>query len=217
MVLLQELPNEAFLLRIGKALGLGYHAFGLDKANGSERGLGILSNRPLTNSEVHLLKPHGHAVLTAEMGFDGSKLVVSSVHLARVRGMKQGQNGFEVTWGGFFKLLKAEFMNETPRSMAVAEMLQLPGLMGSEAAIIGGDFNTLPFSTAVRAMGRRYGDALWPSMDYFVGTYRMVDFPVKPRIDYIFYSEGIKVEAAGVIREGGGDHWPVWAVIDRKV
>ena len=66
-----------------------------------------------------------------------------------------------------------------------------------------GDFNTVPFSTAIRAMGRLYDDALRFTADYFTGTYTMVAFPVKPRIDYLFHSAGIEVLAASVLREGG--------------
>jgi endonuclease/exonuclease/phosphatase family metal-dependent hydrolase len=81
----------------------------------------------------------------------------------------------------------------------------VPALRRSDGVIIGGDFNTVPFSRAIRSMGRRYEDALWPSVDYFTGTYSMVKFPFKPRIDYIFHSGGMRVMAAGVIRDGGGD------------
>lgn len=103
--------------------------------------------------------------------------------------------------------------SETSRSMAVDEILKLPALIGSGEAIIGGDFNTVPFSTAIQGMGRRYEDALWPTVDYFTGTYTMAKFPFRPRIDYVFHSGGVRVLSAGVIRAGGGDHFPVWGEI----
>ncbi len=214
LVLLQEVPNEAFLKDMGKTLGLPHHAFGAYSANGVGYGLGMLSSRPLVNADVHLLEHNGHAVLTAEMAMDGQVLVLCSVHLERVRAVKKAKDGFEMSWKEGFRILKDEMISETPRSMAVAEMLGLSVLKGSEEVIIGGDFNTVPFSTAVRSMERRYKDVLWPSLEYFAGTYTMVKFPIKPRIDYIFCSEGVKVRSARVVRQGGGDHYPVWAELD---
>ena len=211
LVLLQEVPDEGFLLGIGRGLELEHHIFGVYTAGGGGYGLGILSSRELVNAEMHLLKPHGHAVLTAEMGVEGKRLLVCSVHLERVGEVEKGKGGFELSWGTAFQILRTEMVSETPRSMAVDEILKLPALMGPGETIIGGDFNTVPFSTAIRGMGRRYGDALWPTVDYFTGTYTMVKFPFRPRIDYIFHSGGVKVDSAGVIQAGGGDHLPVWA------
>ena len=210
LVLLQEVPDEAFLLRVGEDLGLRYHAFGAYNVSGKGYGLGILSRGALVNPEIHLLKPCGHAVLTAQTVVGERRLVVCSVHLQRVRAAAQKKDGFELSWGNAFGILKNELMSETPRSIAVEEILNLPVLNGSDEVIIGGDFNTVPFSTAVRRMERSFDDALWPTVDYFTGTYTKVNFPVAPRIDYIFCSGGVKARSAGVIRQSAGDHYPVW-------
>ena len=210
LVLLQEVPDEAFLLRVGEDLGLSYHAFGVYRVNGKGYGLGILSRSALANPEMRWLKPCGHAVLTAQMVVGKRRLVVCSVHLERVRAAAQKKNGFELSWANAFRILKTELMSDTPRSIAVEKILNLEELNGSEEVIIGGDFNTVPFSTAVRLMGQRYRDALWPTLDYFTGTYTKVNFPVTPRIDYLFCSGGVKVRSAEVIRKSEGDHYPVW-------
>ena len=210
LVLLQEVPDEASLVSIGGGLGLKYHVFGAYTAGGSGYGLGILSSRELVNSEMHLLRPNGHAILTAEMVMEGKRVLVCSVHLERVKAVEKKKDGFELPWGKAFQLLKTELISKTPRSMAVDEILSLPALKGPGETIIGGDFNAVPFSTAIRGMGRRYDDALWPTVDYFTGTYTMVKFPFRPRIDYLFHSGGVRVVSAGVIREGVGDHLPVW-------
>ena len=213
LVLLQEVPNEAFLLAVGARLGLGHHAFGAYTAGGSGYGLGILSKGPLVNKEMHLLKPNGHAVLMAGLEMGEKRVLVCSVHLERLKAVQKRKDGFYMSWGEAFRNLRAELTSETPRSLAVDQILGLVALKEKDEVIIGGDFNTVPFSKAIRGMGRRYADVLWPSMDYFTGTYMMVKFPVKPRIDYIFHSEGLSVRSAGVIKEGAGDHWPVWAKI----
>lgn len=41
--------------------------------------------------------------------------------------------------------------------------------------------------------------------------YKDLGFPLKPRIDDIFHSQGISAEQSGIIRSGPGDHYPVWA------
>ncbi len=63
-------------------------------------------------------------------------------------------------------------------------------------------------------MGKSYADALWFKTDYLTATYREVSFPVKPRIDYIFHSGEMTCRSASVIKQGGGDHYPVRAVLD---
>jgi len=213
LLLLQEVPDEAFALRIAGKLRLPYHAFGAYSANGSGYGLAVLSSRPLVNPAMHLLKPYGHSVLTAEMRSEKNRVLVCSAHLERVRTVKQNKEGFELPWEKAFQILKTELTNETPRSHAVEEILLLLALRRSEETIIGGDFNTVPFSTAIRGMERVYSDALWLTTDYFTGTYIKVGFFLKPRIDYIFHSVGMKVREASVIRQGAGDHYPVWAVL----
>jgi len=80
--------------------------------------------------------------------------------------------------------------------------------------IIAGDFNTIPFSKAIRKMGKKYNDALWPSFDYLTGSYNKLSLPIKPRIDYIFHSQGLERITASVIKESAGDHYPVRAVFD---
>ena len=154
LVLLQEVPDEAFLLSLGERLGLRHHAFGSYTSGGGGYGLGLLSERPLLNSDMHLLRPNGHAVLMAEMGMDGKRVLVCSVHLERVKSLEKKKDGFHLPWEQAFQILKTELISETPRSMAVDEILSLVALKEKDEVIIGGDFNTVPFSTAIRGMGR---------------------------------------------------------------
>lgn len=232
VVLLQEVPDEAFVVGMGRLLKLPYHVFGGYQANGVGYGLAILSATPLSNSTVHLLRPDGHAALMAEMSHEDQEVLVCSVHLARVQGLKYGGKGFELGWKEAFDLMVRELTAETPRSAAVSKVLEfVEGRMG-RGVIVGGDFNTVPFSTAVRAMEkgqrsdvrgrmseircRRFEDALWLKADYLGATYRAVMFPVKPRIDYIFHSPNLRCSDASVIRDGPGDHYPVRAVLDTE-
>jgi endonuclease/exonuclease/phosphatase (EEP) superfamily protein YafD len=78
--------------------------------------------------------------------------------------------------------------------------------------IIGGDFNTFPLSKSTRKMTKIFNDALWPTACYFTGTYTELDYPFRPRIDFIFHSPAIRRYRADVIKKGPSDHYPVKAI-----
>jgi endonuclease/exonuclease/phosphatase family metal-dependent hydrolase len=65
-------------------------------------------------------------------------------------------------------------------------------------------------------MTAAYDDCLWPSLNYLTASYPKLTFPVKPRIDYIFHSPNLVCNAAAVIKNSAGDHYPVWAEIKIK-
>jgi len=98
LVLVQEVPDEAFLLAIGERLGLRHHAFGAYTAGGSGYGLGLLSERPLLNSEMHLLKPNGHAVLMAEMRSEKNRVLVCSAHLEWLNKREEDEWMIRMNW-----------------------------------------------------------------------------------------------------------------------
>jgi len=214
LLLLQEIPNEEMVEGIARSLGLGYHVYAGYRAQGKGYGLAIISSRPLVNVEMHYLKPYGHAALIAEMKQDEERVLVCSVHLERVRYLKKNKDGFQMSWKEALSLLRDEMTGETPRSGAVEELMALLNAHCSERVIVGGDFNTVPFSTAIRKMGKQYEDALWLRMDFLTASYKKVSFPIKPRIDYIFYSGEMRCRSASVIKQGGGDHYPVRAELD---
>ena len=124
------------------------------------------------------------------------------------------ETGIDLTIGTALRLLKNELVQETSRSRSVEELLSWVSAQNYEKIIIGGDFNTVPFSTAVRKMNGRFKDTLWPGLNYFAGSYNKLSLPIKPRIDYIFHSPGLKRITASVIKESAGDHYPVRAVFD---
>jgi len=214
LLLLQEIPNEEMVVNIARSLGLGYHVYAGYRAHGKGYGLAIISSRPLVNAGMHYLEPYGHAALIAEMKQNEERVLVCSIHLERVRCLKKEKDGFQMSWKEALSLLRGEMTGETPRSGAVEELVALLNAHRSERVIVGGDFNTVPFSTAIRKMGKCYEDALWLRTDYLTASYKKVSFPIKPRIDYIFYSGEMRCSSASVIKQGGGDHYPVRAVLD---
>jgi len=53
---------------------------------------------------------------------------------------------------------------ETTRGRSVDEYLEWIGSEGAEKVIIGGDFNTVFYSRAIRKMGAVFEDVLWHSL-----------------------------------------------------
>ena len=100
------------------------------------------------------------------------------------------------------------------RSRSVDELLAWVSTRPHKDVIIGGDFNTVPFSKSIRAMGKVYKDAMQSSTDYLTGTYKKSSLPVEPRIDFIFHSGNIRCREASVARDSAGDHYPVRAVLE---
>ncbi len=98
------------------------------------------------------------------------------------------------------------------RSRSVEELLTWVATHPHQDVIIGGDFNTVPLSKSIRAMGKVFKNTLGASSDYFTGTYMKSSLPIEPRIDYIFHSQDINCGDSSVIRDSAGDHYPVRAV-----
>ncbi len=138
------------------------------------------------------------------------------VLLQEVRGKNMAiafkDGGVEITWGDALKLLTREISKETVRSRSVVELLEWIGSRKTESVIIGGDFNTVIYSTAIRRMSAVFEDALWGFGDYFTGSYAKSTLPVDPRLDFLFHSPDMQCREASVIRKSAGDHYPVRAV-----
>ena len=214
LLILQEVHDENEACNIAKSLGLKYYVFNTYSLAKTGGGLAIISSNPLSNPAIHYIKACGHAVFAAEMMFNEKRFLVCSVHLEPVGPFERVNKKVQLSWKKAFSLLRTEITRETPRTRGVSEILAWIQSRQYARVIIGGDFNTVPFSTAIRRMGSQYDDALWPSLDYITGSYSKVSLPIKPRIDYIFHSPDIKCSSASVGKEGGGDHYPVRAVLD---
>ena len=216
LLILQEVHGEKEASGIAKKLGLGYLVYSNYTPAKAGDGLAIISRYPLSDPHIHYIKVCGHAWFSTEMVVKEEPFLVCSVHLERIRPLEfdKDKDRVELPWKKAFQLLQTELIQETPRTRAVNEFLMWVKSHRCERVIIGGDFNTVPFSTAIRKMGKRYDDALWPGLDYLTGSYQKVPLPITPRIDYIFHSPDIKCRSASVIKHGAGDHYPVRAVFD---
>ena len=107
--------------------------------------------------------------------------------------------------------IKCEFWSDSTRKQSVQEFMEWLESRRCESVIVGGDFNTVPLSRAIRAMGAHFSDVLWPSLHYWSGTYKRLSFPIMPRIDYLFYSKGVECVSSAIGSISPGDHYPVLA------
>jgi len=213
LLLLQEVPGEKSAVKLAENLGLENCLYSSYKPGGKgNHGMAIISRYPLMKPEM--LHMHKYATFTAEMVVEGESYRIGSVHLERIKPIRINEYSAELSWKDALYLLKNEIFKDTSRSTAVNSLLSWVSSHKSDLVIIGGDFNTVPFSKAIRKMGKVYDDALWPSFGYLTGSYNKLSLPIKPRIDYIFHLPDLKRITASVIKESAGDHYPVRAVFD---
>jgi endonuclease/exonuclease/phosphatase (EEP) superfamily protein YafD len=172
--------------------------------------LAILSRRPLGRVEMLTFPSERQrpGAVCATMRVEDQEVRVCTVHLPSLSWLLL-QDGSR---RNIESILFRELFGETPRTQAIDDLLEWLNIHRFDLTIVGGDFNTFFPSQGIRAMDRRYDDALWPSWDFFQGTYVKLDFPLKPRIDFLFHTGNIKVREARVIRRTAGDHYPVRAV-----
>jgi endonuclease/exonuclease/phosphatase (EEP) superfamily protein YafD len=143
---------------------------------------------------------------------DGIPVLICSVHMDEIESKHRQGNGYvNQSFSQSYNQIKAEFSGKTSRSLSVIELIPWIQNKGYKNVVVGGDFNTIPHSTAIREMSKKYDDSLWPSWDYFSGTYFKIISPILPRIDYIFHTSDLKVIDSKVIKKSSGDHYPVFA------
>ncbi|MBW2052810.1 MAG: endonuclease/exonuclease/phosphatase family protein [Deltaproteobacteria bacterium] len=213
ILLIQDTPWEIKIKDLAEAVGYSYFITGRKMAVRSN--LAIFSRLPLSNpNTIHFhLNNSTPAALCAETRVSGKTVLFCTLHLSTLRFTYDRivrEGGAQIP--GVLGILRDEYFRETQHSRSVEKLLKWIESKRYDAIILGGDFNTFLFTKPIRAITSHLDDALWPSADYFAGTYRNFRFPIKPRIDYIFYSQGLDRLKAEIIRETPGDHYPVKAV-----
>lgn len=134
---------------------------------------------------------------------------VVSVHLDPIP-KNRDHAGFVGT-SSMIAQLVGEILLPTTRSAMAKEIMSWVANHRWPNVIIGGDFNTVPYSTAIRRMNRHYTDTLRGTRDYLRGTYWKVSGGPLPRVDFIFHSDEFQTINSRVIQIKAGDHYPVRA------
>ncbi|MGD8389070.1 MAG: endonuclease/exonuclease/phosphatase family protein [Desulfobacteraceae bacterium] len=219
-VIVRPAPDLVFLQECTKkdhdslkqALGMKYTFFIPYQGKGKS-GLAVLSIHPLSLRDVHFFtsSTEGLGFVLCDVVIQGHTIHLANAHLDRIQRIRAKEAMPHITWKTALDVVIKELSSETRRCEQVTTLLERLRAWNSNPVILAGDFNTIPFATAIRKVQDRFRDVLWPSLDYFNPTYKDLGFLMKPRIDYIFHSPGISTEASGIIRSGPGDHYPVWA------
>ncbi len=232
ILLVQEVPWKTTIKDLAEALEYPYFVSG--RTESSLHHMGILSNLPLSNEDRIHFKSHADfpvpAALCAETRIADKTILLCTVQLMTLRPKlhKMQQNG-KSFFLSLIHVLYDEMFGDTFHSRSVKKLLEWIKSKQHNTVIIGGDFNTFPLSKPIRTMTRSFDDALWPSMDYFVGTKLKTNkalglpednsvteeltLPLNPRLDYLFHSENIDCLEADIIQETAGDHYPIRAVL----
>lgn len=218
ILLLQEVRGEKQIGELLHILEYPYHAAVPYKRQ--ERSyLAIFSRYPLEQVEYLYFQSSrdGSGALSSIVRYGDLAVLVCSVHLDQIPSKTRQKNGYvDQTVEHTAHQLEREILDDTERSRSTNELIAWIQRKGQQSVIIGGDFNTIPFSKPIRAMNAAFDDALWPSRDYFSGTYVKIKSPLLPRVDYIFHSADLRVRNPAVIKNSPGDHYPVRADFIRK-
>jgi endonuclease/exonuclease/phosphatase (EEP) superfamily protein YafD len=217
VLLLQEIYGEEQAGALARALGREHFVFSF--YTGRINGVAILSAYPLENSDTLYFAGSsvGYGAIDADIRVGELVVSVVSSHMDSIyldeekRGKVVVDGAVKVSLDAVIDFVKTEFAGESSRSRSVRELIDWLDRRGNFRVIVGGDFNSIPFSRAVRAMEERFKDSLWPSLQYLAGTYRRLSFPMSLRIDYLFYGPGLACNSSRIGGHSAGDHYPVLA------
>lgn len=184
--------------------------------------MAILSGLPLLNPDRIYFKTskYGYGAVAADVMVGRNlkvrpkKVQVVNVHMDRIDSVIMKDKKVDVNLGFLLKFAKNEIFGDSVRSQSAQELMQWLGEKKADNVILGGDFNSVPFSKTIRIIGSRFDDALWPSLKYLSGTYKRLNFPVAPRIDFLFFSSNLQCRQASVLPLNPGDHFPVRAHVE---
>ena len=214
LLLLQEVRGEKEAAFFSERLARPYFSF-LAYGGKEDFGIAILSAFPLDKYHGIYFEnsSKGAGGLAVEAIIDQVSLLVVNLHLDRFDPLELADNTVPINMEALLKFLRKELIEESIRSRSIRELLKWLDNKNPAHVVLGGDFNTIPFSKATRLISPWLDDVLWPSLDYFKGTYTKLDFPIFPRIDFLFVSTNIVRKNARIIQKSPGDHYPIWAVI----
>ena len=223
VLLLQEVRSEYEAQYISDKLGLKYFVFLNDLQQ--IHGIAILSRFSLLNSDQIYFKTskYGYGAVAADvmpghgdadtdtLNITQNKIQVVNVHMDRIDNVTMKGKKIAVNLSSVLGFVKNEILGNSVRSQSAGELIQWleKKKAGDNNIIIGGDFNSVPFSKAIRIMGSKFNDALWPSLKYLKGTYKRLGFPIAPRIDFLFLSPNLMCSKANILPISPGDHFPV--------
>jgi endonuclease/exonuclease/phosphatase family metal-dependent hydrolase len=205
----QEVRAQGELLRLSREIsqrsGRDY-----DYALSEQIGVGVIARGTLSapRTLIAAASKVDYGAFGVTVGGSFGEVDVVGVHLDAVVKARD-RSGFTAAWGLVVQLIR-ELTMPTVRSRMAREIHSWIRTWSTHPVVMGGDFNTVPQSTAIRFVRRRYADALRGTDHHATGTYWKIHGP-QPRVDFIFHSRRLARLDARVIERRAGDHYPVWA------
>lgn len=210
LVMLQEVRHAGQVQWFAERLQLPHWRFAPYQSP-RHGGIALLSRWPLGAAQVLTFRhsAQGKVALAASVLGAAATLWACSVHLDAPR-----LHEFSASIWQQGTFLWNEVFAATPRYQQVQELRAWLLQLSADAWIIGGDFNTVPFSRADRYLSRDFGDALLQHpWRYLTGTYwELPHVLVNPRIDFLYHSPRFRVVEAQVLQHKISDHFPILAI-----
>lgn len=204
IVCLREL-SSTFARAFEKRLGKKYPYRALVPKKSGTWGAGIASRFKVSNSTVFEEKPHRLPALEARVSTNAGPILVACLHLFPPVGKHKKNDGFFETMekNADLRMKQAEYIvgryvKERQPLLVVGDMNEGPDGMAVQA------FEKAGFRRACRSPRQKCG-ATFPGPTYVL--------PAVFEIDHIL-GRGVEFGAARVIREGGSDHFPVFATFE---
>ncbi len=210
ILLLQEFMGGVNLKDLADRLNYRYFLSGRSMLHSS--GLTILSDFPLVEEDALSFNTDtlGDGALSAVADVFGRRILLCTLHMSTLNPKLRPNGNKDYTLKSLFRVAADEIFREGQHVKNTRRLLSWLNSKDWDAAVVGGDFNTIFLAGSIRLMTRSFDDVLWPSWDFFRGTkISKIPLPIRPRIDYIFHSGELSVKAAVVLDQTIGDHLPV--------
>jgi endonuclease/exonuclease/phosphatase (EEP) superfamily protein YafD len=216
LLLVQEFRDRQQLAQLSTLLHLPYYH--LEFYEGSHSGVGLLSRWPLGPAHTLSLRHsrQGKVALAAAIDSPLGRLWTCSVHLDNALGL--GKRRHMTRWQQV-TFLWQELFTDTLHYQQAQELRAWLRHLSDDNWIVGGDFNTVPWSRTDRYLRQDMHDALAGCLwHYFTGTYwGPLDSPLLPRIDFLYHSWRWDVRQARVLQQRVSDHFPILAEVSGQV
>lgn len=170
----------------------------------------ILSRYPLQMAATTKLDAYdgsGQNVVCAEVETKIGELLVCSVYLTSIRSELDKDTRHNSVKLAMISL--KELFADSSRSKGAEELTDWLAKMDYHHAVIGGDFNSLFLSRALRTIRKTFRDSSWFTPSLFAGSHKVEGLHLPVKVDYIFLSDGLSSSGTEIIKEGPGDHYPV--------
>lgn len=209
-LMMQEAPSADYVEELARRSDVPYHEF--RQFYGSiGPGLGFLGSSPFGPLSLDIEWPENLVMGAAavQIAVSGHSVGLCNVHLPPVEKSRDDEGFVRVGPFELAGIIHREVFSQTDRSVGVEALLEALRSVPVDGMIVGGDFNTVFLSRAVRRMRTDYTDTMGGRRGFFATSYSKSRGILPARVDYLFYRGDLVPLDARIIRETAGDHFPV--------